>query len=390
MKKFLILLVSLCFGGFASAQLSPSSQISLLTCAPGEAVYAKFGHSAIRIYDPEMHIDVVFHYGIFDYNTEWFIPKFVKGETDYEVGVIPTNYFLAEYKQRGSSVYEQVLALNEAQRNQLYTDLWINYEPQNRKYRYNFVFDNCATRPYHMILNTLDAPVLCSYSTDVTYRDIIGQYIGYHNWTRFGIDLVIGAEADRKTGNEGAISFPLYLKDELAASWIQVATDTIVPLVAQTNTLVNAAPKAVENTPFLLSPLVILSLLLCLGGFLTYYDWRRKRYSAWFDVLLFGSVGLLGIIVFYLMCFSLHPLVHANWNLLWVNPFLVIFAIFAPMKWCAKATKHMAYYVLILLLASLATTAFAPQLFHVANLPIILLLILRTIFYIRKPIITHG
>ena len=119
MKKFLILLVSLCFGGFASAQLSPSSQISLLTCAPGEAVYAKFGHSAIRIYDPEAHIDVVFHYGIFDYNTEWFIPKFVKGETDYEVGVIPTNYFLAEYKQRGSSVYEQVLALNEAQRNQL-------------------------------------------------------------------------------------------------------------------------------------------------------------------------------------------------------------------------------------------------------------------------------
>lgn len=388
MKKILIFLISLLSWGISSAQLSENSQISLLTCAPGEAVYAKFGHSAIRIYDPDLSIDIVFHYGIFDFNTDWFIAKFVKGETDYEVGVIPTTYFLAEYKKRGSSVYEQVLTLNHSQREQLYDALWKNYEPENRKYRYNFVFDNCATRPYHMILNTIELPIICSYSTNDTYRDIIARYVGYHNWTRFGIDLVIGAEADRKAGNEGAVSFPLYLKDELSSSWIQLSTDTIVPLVAKTNTLVNAEPQAVENTPFLLSPVFICYLLLLLGAALTYSDWRRKKYSAWFDVLLFGSVGIMGIIIFYLMCFSLHPLVHANWNLLWANPFLVIFAIFAPMKWCAKATKHMAYYLLILLLTSLVSTAFAPQLFHIANLPLILLLILRIVFYIRKPIST--
>lgn len=390
MKKKIFLFISLCFWGVTSAQLSEQSQISLLTCAPGDAVYAKFGHSAIRIYDPKLYIDVVFHYGIFDFNTEWFIPKFVKGETDYEVGVIPTNYFLAEYRNRGSSVYEQVLALNDKQRNQLYNDLWRNYEPQNRKYRYNFVFDNCATRPYYMILNTVEVLVLSSYSTDVTYRDIIEQYIGYHNWTRFGIDLVVGAEADRKTGNQGDISFPLYLKEEMASSWIQINSDTITPLVVKTNTLIDAEEKVVENTPFILSPLVILLVLLVLGAFISYYEWKHKTYSAWFDVILFGNVGVIGIVIFYLMFFSLHPLVHINWNLIWANPFLLIFAIFMPMKWCAKATKRIAYYVLILLLTSLVTTAFAPQLFHVANLPLILLLILRTIFYIRKPLTTHD
>jgi len=388
MKKILILLISLFSWGILSAQLSENSQISLLTCAPGEAVYAKFGHSAIRIYDPDLHIDLVFHYGIFDFNTDWFLAKFVKGATDYEVGVLPTKYFLVEYKKRGSSVYEQVLTLNLYQREQLYDALWENYEPQNRKYRYNFVFDNCATRPYYMILNTIDVPVLCSYSTNATYRDIIAHYVGYNNWTRFGIDLVIGAEADRKAGNQGALSFPLYLMDEMATSWIQLSPDTIVPLVEQTNTLIYAEPKAVENTPFLLSPIFIGYLLLLLGALLTYYDWQRKTYSSWFDVLLFGSVGLMGIVVFYLMCFSLHPLVHANWNLLWVNPLLLIFAIIAPMKWSAKANRHMAYYLLIILLTSLITTAFAPQLFHAANLPLILLLILRIVFYIRKPIST--
>lgn len=386
MKKTLVLLISLFAWFISSAQLSESSQISLLTCEPGEATYAKFGHSAIRINDPELGIDIVFHYGIFDYNTEWFIAKFVKGATDYEVGVLPINIFLGEYQKRGSSVYEQVLMLNQTQREELYEALWENYEPENRKYRYNFVFDNCATRPYHMILNTLDVPVLCTYSTTLTYRDIIGQYVGYNNWTRFGIDLVLGSETDGKAGNEGVVSFPLYLMDEMASSWIQISTDTIVPLVAQTNMLFEAKAKPVENTPLLLSPIFILNLLLVLGSLLTYYEWRYKKQSTWFDFLLFGSVGFMGVIVFYLMCFSLHPLVHANWNLLWANPLLLIFASVIPMKWCSKASKHMAYYVLIMLVTSLVTTLFAQQLVHAANLPLILLLIIRTLFYIRKPL----
>ncbi|HKL96496.1 MAG TPA: DUF4105 domain-containing protein, partial [Paludibacteraceae bacterium] len=139
MKKTLVLLISLFAWFISSAQLSESSQISLLTCEPGEATYAKFGHSAIRINDPELGVDIVFHYGIFDYNTEWFIAKFVKGATDYEVGVLPINIFLGEYQKRGSSVYEQVLMLNQTQREELYEALWENYEPENRKYRYNFV-----------------------------------------------------------------------------------------------------------------------------------------------------------------------------------------------------------------------------------------------------------
>lgn len=390
MKKIMVLGIVLLCNVLGWSQLTDYSRISLLTCEPGEAVYAKFGHTGIRIYDPNINLDMVFHYGVFDFNTDWFIPKFVKGETDYELGAIPTRYFIGEYQRRGSAVHEQVLALSLTQRQLLANALWKNYEPQNRKYRYNFVFDNCATRPYLMILNTIEVPILCTYNTDITYREIIDQYVGYHNWTRFGIDLVIGAEADKMAGNEGVISFPLYLMDEMASSWIQLPNDTIMPLVAETNTLVAANAKPVDSTPFLCSPVVVCSLLLLLGVVLTYFDWRNKRYSAWFDVLLFGVVGLLGCIIFYLMCFSLHPLVHANWNLLWANPLLVLFAIFAPMKWCSKSTHRMAFYVLLLLIIALACTLFAPQQFHAANFPIITLLIIRAAFFIKKGIQTPS
>jgi hypothetical protein len=52
---------------------SDSSVISLITCSPGEEVYAKFGHTGIRIVDPQTSLDVVFNYGIFSFNTKFLL-----------------------------------------------------------------------------------------------------------------------------------------------------------------------------------------------------------------------------------------------------------------------------------------------------------------------------
>ena len=47
-----------------AVQLSSEAKISLLTCAPGDEIYSYFGHSAVRINDPQNGIDFVFNYGI--------------------------------------------------------------------------------------------------------------------------------------------------------------------------------------------------------------------------------------------------------------------------------------------------------------------------------------
>ena len=66
MKKYLIL--PLLFVAFlANAQpiiLSDSAQISLLTAEPSPPVYARWGHTAIRVLDKKNKIDWAYNYGI--------------------------------------------------------------------------------------------------------------------------------------------------------------------------------------------------------------------------------------------------------------------------------------------------------------------------------------
>ena len=68
-------------------QLSDSSQISLLTVAPGSELYSAFGHSGIRIHDFKQDIDIVFNYGTFDFNQPNFYVNFVRGRLLYMLDV---------------------------------------------------------------------------------------------------------------------------------------------------------------------------------------------------------------------------------------------------------------------------------------------------------------
>ena len=95
--------------------ISDEAKFYLVTCEPGEEVYARFGHSGIRVYDPVTGIDEVFHWGLFSFDTPNFIGRFISGNTDYEMGVFGTKYFMREYIQRGSSVYAQELNLTAEQ-----------------------------------------------------------------------------------------------------------------------------------------------------------------------------------------------------------------------------------------------------------------------------------
>ncbi len=382
MKKLLFVLL-LFSSGFAVAQLSEQSRISLLTCSAGDEVYEKFGHCGLRICDSTLNLDVVFHYGVFDFDTEFFIPKFIKGATDYSIGLIPTRYFLALYTERKSSVTEQTLSLDLTQRQQLFDALRENYKPENRLYRYNFVFDNCATRPFNMVMQTIDKPTLCSYSIDKTYRDIVHECVGWENWTAFGIALLLGSEADRKTGNEGAIGFPFCMRDKINATWIQTAPDTIVPLVSNEKTLIAFPSKPIEATPNYFAPDFIFALLALLGMLLTWYDHKHRRQTVWIDSILFGIVGIIGVVLFYLMVFSLHPLVHGNWNIIWANPLFLLFAIIAPIKKCTKSKQHLAFGLNIILIGGMITQFTPIQTFHSANIFFTILMLVRLVPYLQ-------
>ena len=61
-------------------KLSGSAKISLITVAPGDELNDSFGHTLLWIYDPANGIDKAYNFGGYDYDTENFYWKFVKGQ----------------------------------------------------------------------------------------------------------------------------------------------------------------------------------------------------------------------------------------------------------------------------------------------------------------------
>lgn len=148
-KKLLVLL--LVFAGFIPVFAQPGDtsyrvQISLLTCGPGdEEVYEVFGHTAVRVIDSVAHTDEVYNYGTFAYGPDFEL-QFMKGKLLYYLNVEPFNAFMAEYIRANRSVEEQVLVLDWKQKEHIRYFLDWNAEPENKNYKYDFFFDNCATR----------------------------------------------------------------------------------------------------------------------------------------------------------------------------------------------------------------------------------------------------
>ncbi|MCE1154985.1 MAG: DUF4105 domain-containing protein [Bacteroidales bacterium] len=392
MKGFIPLLLIVFFVAYTdllraqAVQYGDSVEVSLLTCEPGDAVYARFGHSALRIRDAGGR-DMSYNYGIFDFRTTNFYWKFLRGQTDYLLGVYPTEYFLAEYRERGSVVWEQVLNLTAPEKQKLIDLLNENYRPENRMYRYNFVFDNCATRPKVMVQDALDGRLSyeSAYAAD-TYRQLINDYISNDAWLYMGINLVFGASADQTVGKGGASFLPELLRNDMQrASIVGGAGDSRPrPFVKSTQMAVGPFATVVETTPWWMHPLFISVVVFFAGLALTLQRHKNSRTSKLFDSVLYGLTALGGVIIFLLSFFSEHPLVEANWNLLWLNPLNLLPAI---LIWQRKARKFLLYYHsanVLMQLAAGVVMVLQVQQFPVAVFPLVLLLLLRTSRRIKR------
>ena len=382
MKKILLIIVATLMLTIVKAQemqFSDSAVISLLTCSPGQEIYAKFGHSGIRINDPVTKNDLVFNYGIFSFNTENFYYKFIKGETDYYLGVHPTDMFLFEYDERNSMVWEQILNLTPLEKRKIIDALIDNYRPENRIYRYNYVFDNCATRPRDKILNNVTGYVQLQNTTESkTFRQWVGGYVGHDTWLKFGIDMVFGMAADKTTQQYESLFLPEVLMNEFErAKIITKNNENNRNLVKETRIIVNSDVTESQSSMLITKPFVVFSALLLLGILLSLYEQRTKKYYTILDSILLLGTGLAGIIVFYLMFISLHPLVKNNLNILWLNPFNIVAAV---LIWIKPLRVYMFVYQIfniMLLVLSLIALALSMQDFNAAVFPLIVLIFIR-------------
>lgn len=354
------------------SQSTDSIRFSLLTCAPGTEIYSLFGHTAIRYENYTRRIDVVFNYGMFSFNTPNFIFRFVAGETDYQLGITPYSYFEAEYAMRGSSVYQQVLNLTQSEKERLLTILENNYLPESRIYRYNYFYDNCTTRARDKIEECIEGKVVYSDSlSGKSYRSIVHEFTAGSPWGEFGIDLCLGAEADKEINKRQQMFSPFYMKYYASNAYIVDAGGSRRPLILDETKIVDVEPEEVQPG-FILSPLMCGALFLALCVVMAWGQWKTQRIWWGWDIVLYGLQGLAGCIIAFLFFFSVHPTVGSNWLLILFNPIPLLYLPFMVYK--AVKRKKDYYHVgnMVYLTLFITVLPFCGQEFNLTVLPLAL------------------
>lgn len=354
------------------SQSTDSIRFSLLTCAPGTEIYSLFGHTAIRYENYTRRIDVVFNYGMFSFNTPNFIFRFVAGETDYQLGITPYSYFEAEYAMRGSSVYQQVLNLTQSEKERLLTILENNYLPENRIYRYNYFYDNCTTRARDKIEECIEGKVVYPDSlSGKSYRSIVHEFTAGSPWDEFGIDLCLGAEADKEINKRQQMFSPFYMKYYASNAYVVDAGGTRRPLILDETKIVDVEPEEVQPD-FILSPLMCGALFLALCVVMAWGQWKTQRIWWGWDIVLYGLQGLAGCIIAFLFFFSVHPTVGSNWLLILFNPIPLLYLPFMVYK--AVKRKKDYYHVgnMVYLTLFITILPFCGQEFNLTVLPLAL------------------
>lgn len=384
-KKGIVLLLFFLIFSFTGRATGDSLRISLLTCSPGKQVYELFGHTAIRVQSAEPEFDIVFNYGIFSFNAPHFLYRFTKGETDYRLDVSEFRDFILMYAARNSAVTEQELNLSPQEKTALFQALLINSRPENCVYRYNFLFDNCSSRAKDMILRHIDGKVVFyDPAQPFTFRQLIHRYTGRNRWLTFGIDLALGSPLDRPATYQQEMFLPLQLKNAFEPAQIEKEGGEKKTLVRVTTQLLNKFPKETVVPPLnpWTSPLAVTIYILLAIIVLSWQEYKTATLYRFVDTVIFSLYGLTGCILFFLMFISTHPATFPNYSGFWLHPF----HLFAAIAVWVKSAKNILYYyhfanfaVLLLLLIG---WHWIPQQFNPAFLPLILLLMVRSLHYI--------
>ena len=376
MNKLIVTLILLSFSLIQPVKGQDDNiKVSLLTCAPGTEIYALFGHTALRYEDTERGEDWVFNYGMFSFNTPNFIYRFVKGETDYELGITRYPYFESSYAMRGSSVYQQTLNLTPVEKMRLRSLLEENYLPENRVYRYNFFYDNCTTRARDKMEECLEGKIVYPNGRDgLSFRDIVHQYTKGHEWDELGIDMCLGSEADEPIDARKQMFAPFYLM-EAAKGAVIVEGDSLRPLVLVEKKVVDVQPEEDEGS-FPLSPMACVFILIGITCLVGWVQLKIKKVIWIWDILLFGMQGLAGCVIAFLVFFSTHPTVGSNWLILLFNPIPLVYL--PVMAYRAIKGKKDLYHVIniVYLTLFIMIMPFIQQKFNATVLPLALCLLI--------------
>ena len=328
-------------------------EISLITAGPGNDFFSAFGHSGIRVVDRVNNYDIIFNYGIYDFDAPNFYLNFLKGRPIYSLGINNFENFYRIYVNQSRQIIEQKLNLSEYKKRVLVNKLITNSEKENKDYKYNYFENNCSTKIGDIFNKLLEEEIknegihLDNINSN-SYRKLVYQHVVPNSWGALGIDICLGAVIDKNITDNNELFLPYNLKshfDKLGNS--NISNGDLV----ETSILFGEYVGYKETS---LSPLYVLLIISLIIIVVTFLDYLRITRSVFLDVIILLVTGLVGLLLAYLWFFSNHIASAWNYNLLWAIPFnlILLFQLLKkkPNRWIISYLK---INVLMLLLMSL-------------------------------------
>ncbi len=332
-------------GSITKAQPDSSGlRISLLTCGVGEEIWEVFGHTAIRIVDSNKGTDQVYNYGMFNGFEEGFELQFMRGKLLYYVAAYPYANFIPEYVQRERRVTEQLLLMNASQKKAFQYFLEQNLLEENKYYKYDFFYDNCATRIRDAFPQTFGSDFkfgqTIAATNRITFRQIINQYLYAAHVERFGINIILGSPIDKVMNNTDIMFLPDFLRDGIAG-----ATVAGKPIAEPSNVILagNGLSKAGIN--WILIATWILALLTICGLFVK----KLEKLGLFMSRFLLFLSGFIGCFLIIMWLGTDHQACANNSNIIWALPTNILLAFQSFKKKQKYAVIGMATIIIVLL-----------------------------------------
>jgi hypothetical protein len=312
-----ILLVSSIYNSFGQdVVLSKNARISVLTCGTGNESYSLFGHTVIRVSDMDNNLDVIYNYGVFDFDTPNFVMQFTKGDLNYYIANNRYVDFINQYTYEKRDVYEQELNIPLALKQELLNNLAQSMLSDERLYQYKFIDNNCTSKVVDVINKTLKAKVIIKkVDTDQTYRTILFPYFDNHFYEKLGTSIIFGRKVDQ-------MGTKIFLPFELQKS-LKLIQYQNHPLCGESKTLISfekEIPTSWWNNCY---------TYLLLLGFVILINKKTV------DFIYLLIIAVLGLLFVFLGFYSSHQELVYNYNILLFNPTLLILLYF----WHIKNTK---------------------------------------------------
>lgn len=352
-------------------------KIYLLTVGVGDEAYELYGHTGFRVVDFERKLDFVVDWGVFDFNQPDFYLNFARGNMVYSTSCWNTASFIYGAQSEGKSVISQEILLTEEQKHKLIQLIETNLLPENRDYFYDFIYENCATRPRDLLEQTLQNKLIYPIAPDsITFRQIINSFQKEKPWYNLIINIILGSRLDNVTTLREQMFIPSYLMRNLSLSYISDSITT--PLLGEKEIIItsdNATQQNLQNIPlWFFAILTILIFFLDIGH-------KVQKPIKIFTYIFFVSILIISLLMIFLWGFTNHQSTYWNYNLLWANPLLIFtFIAYAQKKHKIWIKITSLYYIIFLIIWAIGVI---PQSLPSAVVGIVLLLLERCYFCLR-------